>query len=344
MMSCNSGGLLDMRSGVPIPSVSIIISNYNKGELVRHSLESLLRQTRDEWEAIVVDDCSSDESWAVIQDYATKDRRFVAIRNDLNKGGNFCRNLGFKMSKGVYIVFLDSDDWLSDDCLENRIREFEREENKSIDMLVFPMVSTKDGNGGKDWKYGDRKNALESFLRHEIPWSIMMPVWRRTAFERTGGFDEAFPRLQDVELHTRALLMELNYKFSERRTPDCLYFTGESRMTVNYQKAAEIFVSAVELYVNKMKRLISESQRTEIEKRHLQGALSETLLAAVSNVGNSCQAGRISPEVRMVLYGRIEAMGGFWCRQYALLYKIGINRVRGFNFLYRRIGRLLRAR
>ena len=323
------------------PLVSIIIPNYNKGELVRHSLESLLRQSFGDWEAVVVDDCSSDESWAIVQEYATQDRRIVAIRNDVNRGGNYSRNLGATMSKGKYIVFLDSDDWLSDDCIENRVQEFRREKNRTVDLLVFPMASTMDGKTGRIWQSGNRKDALVGFLRHEIPWSIMMPIWRRTAFERVGGFDEVLPRLQDVELHTRALLMGLNYKFSKRKTPDCFYFTGESRMTTNYEKAAETLVNAVEMYVGKMKNLLVESPRSDVEKRHLLNALAETSLVALTNIGNLYQAGKIRREVRDVLFERVTANGEKrWLNLFACLYKLGVNRMKGFNYLYRRIRRL----
>ena len=61
------------------PIVTIVIPNFNKGELVRHSLDSLLRQTLDNWEAIVVDDVSSDCSWSIIQEYANRDGRVIAI-------------------------------------------------------------------------------------------------------------------------------------------------------------------------------------------------------------------------------------------------------------------------
>ena len=290
--------------------ISIIIPNYNKGEVVRHSLGSLLRQSYVDWEAIVVDDCSSDVSWNLIHEYASKDERIVAVRNDKNRGGNYCRNLGVKMSHGNYLIFLDSDDWLADDCLENRVKEFEYAENKSVDLLVFPMLSTKDGKVGSVWNHGDRKNALVSFLRHGIPWSIMMPMWRRAAFERIGGFDETFPRLQDIELHTRALLQGANYKFARRATPDCFYFIEETRMTVNYEKSVENFIKAVEMYVGKMKKLIIESQRTETEKCKLCNALSETQLAAIANIGNSYQKRKIEKAVRNDVNTRIIAING----------------------------------
>lgn len=325
------------------PVVSVIIPNYNKGELVHHSLGSLLRQTHADWEAFVVDDCSSDESWATVQMYAANDSRIISVRNETNRGGNYCRNLGVKMSHGEYLIFLDSDDWLADDCIENRIREMKRAENKSADILVFPMASTKDGKGGSIWKSSHKNDALIGFLRHEIPWSTMMPIWRRTTFERTGGFDEAFPRLQDVELHTRALLQGLKYKFSERTTPDCFYFVDDSRMTTNYEKFVEIFVSAVEMYILKTKQIIIDDSGISVaNKRKLLCALAETKLAALRNVGDLAQSGKISKNARTSLFKRIlhNCDSDIWSSLYAKFYMLGLNRIRGFNFIYRRLKRL----
>ena len=322
--------------------VTIIIPNYNKGKAVRHSLNGLIMQTCAEWEAVVVDDCSSDESWAIIQEYVALDARIVAIRNEVNKGGNYCRNLGVKMAKGKYLVFLDSDDWLSNDCLEVRLREFERDENADVDMLIFPMKSTKDGKGGIIWNYGDRRNALISFLRHEIPWSIMMPIWRKEAFGRVGGFDEALPRLQDVELHTRALLMGLKYKFAERVSPDCFYYVEESRMTTNYEKSACNFVNAVELYIDKTVKLIRNVSLNEVEKRHLLSALQETRLATIRSVGDLYQATKIDKLLRNVLWD-CELLKGsaFLLNAYAFFYKIRLNKIKGFNLFYKWLIRII---
>ncbi len=324
------------------PLASIILPNYNKGELVQHSLGSLLKQSCGDWEAIVVDDCSTDVSWNLIQEYVAKDVRIKAYRNETNRGGNYSRNLGAKKAQGKYLIFLDSDDWLADDCIENRVREFEKSENNGVDLLVFNMMSTRDGKSGCIWKYGDRTNPLVSFLRHGIPWSIMMPIWRKSAFERIGGFDEAFPRLQDVELHTRALLNGFRYRFAQRESPDCFYNIEETRMTTNHAKAAENFAKACEMYVQKMHGLIQKSNKSESEKLMFMNALQETVMAAISGIGNMYQRDLVKRDDRDRLYRMILDFGNsrWFVSLYALLYKMWINKIKGFNFVYRKVIRL----
>lgn len=314
-------------------TVSIIIPNYNKGGLVRQSIESLLRQTYRNWEAVVVDDASMDDSWKIIGEYAAKDSRIRAVRNEENRGGCYSRNRGVRMATGKYLIFLDSDDWLADDCLEMRVREFEKEENRHIDMMIFEMATSCAGNIERNWNQGDRSRVLISFLRHEIVWQTMMPIWRREAFERLGGFDESFPRLQDVELHTRALLRGATYRFAERKAPDCFYVVDDSRMTMNHDVMARRFSRAILQYVEKMAGLVS----TTGERK----ALAESLMAAIRGIGDSYQAGKIDKNLRDVLYGDILGSIGAsnWVRLYARLYSLGMNKQHGFNFLYRKIYR-----
>lgn len=310
--------------------VSVIIPNYNKSAFLRRSLNSVLAQTSSDWEAIVVDDRSDDGSWEVIREYAKRDSRIIAFRNENNKGGCHSRNRGAGAARGKYLIFLDSDDWLADDCIGRRVEEFEREKNKSLDMLIFEMATSCGGKIGQNWNFGNRKNAALSFLRHEIVWQTMMPIWRRDAFERVGGFDESFPRLQDVELHTRALLQGMNYRFAERKTPDCFYYIEESRMTMDHEAMARKFAKAILQYVKKMSGLV----RTSAERK----ALAESLMAAIRGIGDSFQAGKISRGLRDVLYGDIlkNDRASNWVRLYAWFYLKGLNKMHGFNFLYRK--------
>lgn len=319
--------------------VSVVIPNYNKGSLICKSLDSLLNQTVINWEAIIVDDCSTDDSWEIINRYVGNDRRFSAYRNAENRGGCYSRNFGAKQAKGEYLIFLDSDDWLAADCLERRVAEMQKPEKIAVDMLISPMGTVKDGVQTGQWIYhgGD---PLLSLLRHEIPWSIMMPTWRRGAFERIGGFDESYPRLQDVELHTRALIQGVRVVASSRKDADCFYYIEEGRMTTNHQCAAEVFVRAVSMYVAKMRDLIVVQGGLQVGQRL--SALRETVFQAYRNLGDLRQAGRLSradeKRLREIL---LQLDRSCWSGVYRMAYDLNLNRFKGFNFLFRKCYRLL---
>ncbi len=96
--------------------VSVIIPNYNASCVISQTLDSLLSQTYTNWEAIIVDDCSTDNSVEIINNYAQKDKRIKLIQCTVNNGGPAIpRNMGIAAAHGDYISFLDSDDlWMPD--------------------------------------------------------------------------------------------------------------------------------------------------------------------------------------------------------------------------------------
>ena len=320
--------------------VSIIIPNYNKGVLMRRCFDGLIAQTSENWEAIVVDDCSTDDSWAVIQSYVEKDSRIRAYRNATNRGGCYSRNFGAKMSKGEYLIFLDSDDWLSGDCIEVREREFNAEVNRDVEMLVFPMGNFRDGRVISERYPRARKDAVLRFLSHSMPWTIMMPIWRRSAFERVGGFDEAFPRLQDVELHARALLRGVTYRIANRDSVDCYYFVDSDRMTMTWEGLTRKGIKAMSLFVAKLQ---SEIDNAGIDIRKRSKALRVSVLAAVRRVGDRMQAKLIGAKTGDELLQDILNLkfADRIVRFYVWAYSHKINKVKGFNRLFNRISQFI---
>lgn len=95
--------------------VSIITPCYNSEEFISQAIDSVISQTYSNWEMIIVDDCSTDNSATIIQEYAKKDIRIRYLKTKCSSGSpTLPRNMGIKEAKGRYIAFLDSDDlWLS---------------------------------------------------------------------------------------------------------------------------------------------------------------------------------------------------------------------------------------
>ena len=102
------------------PAVDIIIPNFNKGNFLDECINSVLKQSYENWKLYIVDDCSSDNSAEILNKYADKNKINIDILKK-NKGPSFCRNLGIRISKAEYIAFLDSDDYWLKDKLKNQI-------------------------------------------------------------------------------------------------------------------------------------------------------------------------------------------------------------------------------
>lgn len=110
---------------------SIIIPVYNVEQYLGECLESVFNQSYQDWEAVCVNDGSTDGSAAILETYSAKDNR-LRIVTQPNGGLSAARNTGMKEAKGDYLLFLDSDDWLESDALETLARNLDGE-----DMLCF---------------------------------------------------------------------------------------------------------------------------------------------------------------------------------------------------------------
>lgn len=102
--------------------ISIITPAYNAESTIEKAIESVLNQTYNDWELLIINDCSSDKTEEIIQNYSSKDRRIKYFCTERPSGGpSVPRNIGLKNSKGKYIAFLDSDDLWFPNKLEEQI-------------------------------------------------------------------------------------------------------------------------------------------------------------------------------------------------------------------------------
>jgi glycosyltransferase involved in cell wall biosynthesis len=92
------------------PKISVIMAVYNSEKFLSEAIESVLNQTSGDFEFLIIDDCSTDNSLKIIEEYRKKDNRIVLIKNKKNLGRPKTRNKGLKIAKGKYIAILDSDD------------------------------------------------------------------------------------------------------------------------------------------------------------------------------------------------------------------------------------------
>jgi len=106
--------------------VSIIIPTKNRGHIINETLDSIICQTYTNWECIIVDDGSNDNTETIITTYILKDARFKYYKrpNDYPSGGNGARNYGFKKSKGTYVNWFDSDDIMYPNKIEIQVKAF----------------------------------------------------------------------------------------------------------------------------------------------------------------------------------------------------------------------------
>jgi glycosyltransferase involved in cell wall biosynthesis len=195
--------------------VSIIIPTYNRANVLDQTLDSVLRQTYTNWECIVVDDGSTDGTDKMVSEYCKQDSRFQYHKRpkECRKGGNVCRNLGFELSKGIFIKWLDSDDVLSDDLLLSQINVVRTSlENKYIlatakwnyfsDTIedVTPKIKQINKN------YDNGFDLICDFGKYNTFLPPHVYLIRRELIIKSGLWNESLLINQDGEFFTRVLL------------------------------------------------------------------------------------------------------------------------------------------
>ena len=110
--------------------VSIIMPSYNTASFISKTIESVLNQTYKNWELLIVDDCSTDDTDEIVSKY--NDKRIVYLKNEKNSGAAISRNRALRNAKGKWIAFLDSDDLWHPTKLEKQIKFFIRSSRRSF--------------------------------------------------------------------------------------------------------------------------------------------------------------------------------------------------------------------
>jgi glycosyltransferase involved in cell wall biosynthesis len=206
--------------------VSIITPLFNRAHLLLETWESVRHQTYSDWEWIVVDDGSTDDSMQVMNEITQSDKRVkLFIRPpELPKGPSACRNHGAAMARGNYFIFLDSDDVLSSDCLRQRVSVMVS--NGELDFAVFPMLYFQRVPGDSDKIFNRFLETSEEYLKYFLtdrpPWQTMCPIWKASSFLQLGGFKENYIFMEDPELHVRAIVSNYSFQVINAK-PDCFY-------------------------------------------------------------------------------------------------------------------------
>jgi glycosyltransferase involved in cell wall biosynthesis len=194
--------------------VSVIIPVFNREILLPETLDSILSQTYTKWECIIVDDGSTDSSFNVAMDYASKDSRIKVINRPWykKKGANTCRNFGFKLSTGEFIHWFDSDDIMNVEMLEIAINSMQQ---KSCDMCVVSAAHFE-GNFSKinstnifsNEQLGD--NPAFEFLTVKYFFQTSQVLFRRSKLSSfKNHFNPKLKRNQETQFFIRLLLQNI---------------------------------------------------------------------------------------------------------------------------------------
>lgn|GEM_PF-4713090 len=213
------------------PKISILMSVYNEERYIQWSLSTALKQIDIPFEVVVIDDCSTDQTFNILREWEEKDSRLKVIRMNRNVGKAKAMNEGLKHCSGEYIFELDADDWLDRDALRKSVEIFEQVDQKIACIYGDRRVWTELSDGNLDYQsviHGEQVSSIHDYIKKMIPYGPR--VYRRTALEDVGGWPWQYPsegRLyEDV-----ALLIRLLQKYQLHYQPAFKVYNIRARLS-----------------------------------------------------------------------------------------------------------------
>ena len=186
------------------PTVSVIVPTYNRADLVGRAIESVLEQTYKDFELIVVDDDSKDNTREIIHEF--NDPRIRYICHDKNKGGSAARNTGIDLAKGKYIALLDSDDEWIKEKLGKQVTKLR--ERSNVGLVSTGAVHFSGDNNGKVLRKDIQQYRGEIFEELLMKGNVVSgggssALIKAECFENVGNFDERLKSSQDYDMWIR---------------------------------------------------------------------------------------------------------------------------------------------
>ncbi|WP_299251639.1 glycosyltransferase family 2 protein [uncultured Lacinutrix sp.] len=228
--------------------VSIIIPVYNRVSIVKMTLDSIIKQSYINWECIIVDDGSTDQTSQTIENYIKKDNRIKLCKRPANliKGANSCRNHGFTLAKGIYINWFDSDDIMKSNFIEEKVNSFQDNLDAVVHRNNYANYSLSKFRDSK-YTYNNGESLFYNYAMENIEIQTCGFMWKRSFLENKTLFDENILRYQDNEFHIRMLADKnlkvrfLNKVLATIRSGDGHESQISSKTSLTKQKLYDVF-------------------------------------------------------------------------------------------------------
>lgn len=185
-----------------MPTVSIIMATYNCEDTLRRAIDSILNQTYKDWEFIICDDCSSDNTYDILQEYQSKyPDKFVILKNQVNSKLPYSLNRCLEVAKGTLIARMDGDD---ESCPERLERQVDFLNNNHEYSMVGTAMTPFDEHGQKPIRYAKEIPEARDMLRRS-PFFHATILMRKEAYDRVGGYtvSKRTVRAQDYDMWFR---------------------------------------------------------------------------------------------------------------------------------------------
>ncbi|MDE6645587.1 MAG: glycosyltransferase [Muribaculaceae bacterium] len=258
--------------------ISIIVPVYNVAAYLRECLNSIEKQTFRNWECILVDDGSLDDSGAICDEYASRDPRFRVIHQK-NGGLSAARNSGLRVCKGKFVAFIDSDDYVSADFLDRMREVITASEADVVQCCMMEGYTTFSKNRSlvKDTTTLNRKQVAEELMKNKIiPSYMWIKLFRRsvidTPFPEGMVFEDIYTLSNWAKNINKMVLI-----------PDMLYYYRQRKSSIANTNSVDNIMDRIKAFMYRTTKL------REIEPEAISGYLSDKtrwigIIAAARNL------------------------------------------------------------
>ena len=184
------------------PKISVLMPAYNAEKYIAEAIESILNQTFKDFEFIIIDDCSTDGTYSIIQRYAKRDDRMIVLKNEKNLKICETLNKGIEIAKGKYIARMDADDWSYPDRLEKQFKFME--ENPEIGISGGTMeVCDEKMKVLNQRKYNLSDEEIRKKIFRYSPFSHPLVIIKKDILDKASFYDHDLVYAEDYDLYFR---------------------------------------------------------------------------------------------------------------------------------------------
>ena len=241
--------------------VSIVLPVYNGEKYLRESIESIINQTYQDWELIIVNDCSTDNSEIIAKEYADKDSRIVVVSNSVNSKLPKSLNNGFKIARGEYFTWTSDDNLFKENAIEKMVTCLG--ENPDVD-IVYSYYDLIDSSGN----IKDADAQRQSLKMHDIDYIDKHPntgimnfvgacfLYKNSVHYKLDGYDETLFLVEDFDFWLRA-----RRYFTYMQLKECLYLYRHHENALSSTRRRDIDKKTIEVVQREIDLGYVESER-----------------------------------------------------------------------------------
>ncbi|WFE83089.1 glycosyltransferase family 2 protein [Parabacteroides chongii] len=284
-----------------IPLISIIVPVYNVEKVLPVCLESILRQSFQDFELLLVDDGSSDKSGAICDDYQQKDDR-IHVFHQVNGGVSSARNRGLREAKGEYLLFIDSDDWIQDDfflLIQSYLGKF--------DIIFLGLDDVTFGGHSiqkriPPFKISDNDNETLSEILYALfkidllGYMCSLVVRRNIVVEHSLKFNERFSLHEDSLFYFDCCMYASSFVSLAHASYKYVHYENEKRKTLSNKIPAN-YKEILQLRQEKMEELLSSIEMPKDKRHFIEGRLMYHFCRVSLDIAMS-QKGRVIKSIK----------------------------------------------